>query len=137
MGEGEREVATVQAPWLLLLPSLILLCSHSPLVKLIKNFMPHAATLLRVCSMPHQSPPPLTLSLPVCYVRGRAVALSRCCQRSLRKVFSDFVLGLFAGTHQIGLPQRLIWQRTCNLLHALCCCCCMPCGPRPGQVRVH
>lgn len=45
----------------------------------------------------------LPLLLAVCYVRGRAVALSRCCLRSLRaaqpKVFSDFVLGLFAGTH--------------------------------------
>lgn len=131
MGEGGREVATVQVPWLLLLPSLILLCSHSPLVKLIKNFMPHAATLLRVCSMPNQSPPSLTLSLPVCYVRGRAVALSRCCQRSIRKVFSDFVLGLFAGTHQIGLPQRLIWQELAT------CCTLTACPAASGQVRVH
>lgn len=93
--------------------------------------MPHAATLLRVCSMQHQSPP---LLLAVCYVRGRAVALSRCCQRSLRKVFSDFVLGLFAGTHQIGLPQRLIWQElsTCCTLSAAAAAC----PAAPGQARL-
>lgn len=90
--------------------------------------MPHAATLLRVCSMQHQSPP---LLLAVCYVRGRAVALSRCCQRSLRaaqpKVFSDFVLGLFAGTHTklachsdlYGKNLQLAARSLLRLLHAL------------------
>lgn len=67
------------------------------------------------------------LLLAVCYVRGRAVALSRCCQRSLRKVFSDFVLGLFAGTHTklachsdlYGKNLQLAARSLLLLLHAL------------------
>lgn len=99
--------------------------------------MPHAATLLRVCSMQHQSPLPPAVPLPDCYVRGRAVALSRCCLRSLRaaqpKVFSDFVIGLFAGTHTKLACHSDLYDKelaTCCTLSAAAC------PAAPAQARL-
>lgn len=148
---GEEQLARLPPVVLLLLSSLILQCSHSPLVKLIKNFMPHAATrLLRVCCCVQHAPPPdpspspsaATAPCPrvVCYVRGRVVALSRCCLHfKLRspKLFSDFVLGLFADSPN-WLATATYMARTCNLqlaARSLLCPAARPDQARPDQTR--
>lgn len=150
-GGGEEQLARLPPLVLLLLSSLILQCSHSPLVKLIKNFMPHAATrLLRVCCCVQHAPPSHPSPSPsaataaascprvVCYVRGRVVALSRCCLHfKLRspKLFSDFVLGLFADSPN-WLATATYMARTCNLLHALPCSQARPDQARSDQARL-